>query len=497
VNRIPDDAGELVIGLVGPVGSNLPRLEVSLERTLARYGYRPNLFKLSELFVDERLGALFPELSARSAYDRLRTAMDAGDRLREVTDTPEIMAIHAASSIAAERALDDNNQPLPMDRTAHILHSLKRPEEVEFLRRLYGQRFVLISVYVPRERRIAVLREAGMSEGQAVELVARDERSDGRYGQETAAVFERADLFVDIRRNPEELEGELLRFFDLLFGSPLVTPRQAEHAMFLAFAASLRSGDLSRQVGAVLTTEDGTLIAEGANDAPRFGGGQYWPTDDDQRDLALGHDSNERIRRQMAQRILERTGHLDPARDVLEQAEPLFGDAEVLDITEFGRAVHAEMAALMACARIGVSTVGRRLYCTTFPCHNCAKHIVAAGVTQVMFIEAYPKSRALDLHRDAISLQEDTTTKVRFLPFVGIGPRRYVDLFALRDAYGSRIRRKGKDGAVARWDRASAVPALQTRLVTYLTLERRSTERLAERLARALARTIEGREPET
>lgn len=256
--------------------------------------------------------------------------------------------------------------------------------------------------------------------------------------------------------------------------------------MFLAFAASLRSGDLSRQVGAVLTTDDGTLVAEGANDAPRFGGGQYWPTDDDHRDLALGYDSNERIRREMARRILESTGHLDPGRDVLEQAGPLLGDAEVLDITEFGRAVHAEMAAIMACARIGVSTIGKRLYCTTFPCHNCAKHIIAAGVTQVMFIEAYPKSRALDLHRDAITLHEDVPTKVRFLPFVGIGPRRYLDLFALRDAYGSRIRRKGRDGAVARWDRATAVPALQTRLVTYLTLEERAAEDLAWALAKAL-----------
>lgn len=485
-NTIPDDAGELVIGLVGPVGSHLPRLESALERTLERFGYQVHLYRLSELFHDERLGALFPGLARRTTYERLRTAMDAGDRLREVTGIPQIMAIRAVSAIAAGRDRNAESRPIPRDRTAHVLHSLKRPEEVEYLRRLYGQRFLLISVFAPRELRIAALREGGMSEGQAVELVTRDERSDGRFGQETAAAFERADLFVDIRRNPEELEAELLRFVDLLFGSPLVTPRQEEHAMFLAFAASLRSGDLSRQVGAVLTTEDGTLVAEGANDAPRVGGGQYWPTDDDQRDLALGYDSNERIRRQMARRILDLAGRLDPSRDVLEQAGSLLGDAEVLDITEFGRAVHAEMAAIMACARVGVSTIGKRLYCTTFPCHNCAKHIIAAGITQVRFIEAYPKSRALDLHRDAITLHEDVPTKVRFLPFVGIGPRRYLDLFALRDAYGSRIRRKGKDGAVARWDRATAVPALQTRLVTYLTLEERAAEDLAWVLAKAL-----------
>ncbi|MBK8265148.1 MAG: hypothetical protein IPK80_27940 [Nannocystis sp.] len=41
-----------------------------------------------------------------------------------------------------------------------------------------------------------------------------------------------------------------------------------------------------------------------------------------------------------------------------------------------------------------------------------------------------------------------------------------------------RIRRQMAQRILERtWDRASAAPALQTRLVTYLTLERRSTER--------------------
>ena len=44
---------------------------------------------------------------------------------------------------------------------------------------------------------------------------------------------------------------------------------------------------------------------------------------------------------------------------------------------------HAEMEALLSCARSGVSTRGATLYSTTFPCHNCAKHIIAAGVARV------------------------------------------------------------------------------------------------------------------
>ncbi len=79
-------------------------------------------------------------------------------------------------------------------------------------------------------------------------------------------------------------------------------------------------------------------------------------------------------------------------------------DAMVQDITEFGRMTHAEMNAITDAARLGRRTAGGTLYCTTFPCHNCAKHIVAAGISRVVFIEPYPKSKALELHYDAITM---------------------------------------------------------------------------------------------
>ncbi|MFD2579396.1 deaminase [Novosphingobium colocasiae] len=53
----------------------------------------------------------------------------------------------------------------------------------------------------------------------------------------------------------------------------------------------------------------------------------------------------------------------------------------------FSRSVHAEMEAIVSVARIGKgSTVESTLYTTTFPCHNCARHIVAAGITRVVFL---------------------------------------------------------------------------------------------------------------
>lgn len=95
---------------------------------------------------------------------------------------------------------------------------------------------------------------------------------------------------------------------------------------------------------------------------------------------------------------------------------------------------------------MGVSTRGARLYCTTFPCHVCAKHIVAAGIEQVFYIEPYPKSRASRLFPDSISLETKRKERVIFRPFVGVGPERFPDLFSMRSSEGRPIRRKDQQG---------------------------------------------------
>jgi hypothetical protein len=107
------------------------------------------------------------------------------------------------------------------------------------------------------------------------------------------------------------------------------------------------------------------------------------------------------------------------------------------------------MDALHSAGREGVSTIGTRLFVTTFPCHYCARHIVSAGVYEVQFIEPYPKSLALNLHQDAIAVKErgwapperlsmaddrrqerpPATGKVLFKPFVGVAPRLYLRAF--------------------------------------------------------------------
>ena len=64
-------------------------------------------------------------------------------------------------------------------------------------------------------------------------------------------------------------------------------------------------------------------------------------------------------------------------------------DSQLMAIIEYFRSVHAEMAALVTASRLGTTVKGATLYCTTFPCHECAKHIVAAGIERVVYVEPY------------------------------------------------------------------------------------------------------------
>ena len=64
------------------------------------------------------------------------------------------------------------------------------------------------------------------------------------------------------------------------------------------------------------------------------------------------------------------------------------------------------------------------------------KHIIDAGIKRVVYVEPYPKSRALEFHSDSITLKTnvdaiDDENHVVFEPFTGVGVRRFLDLFSM------------------------------------------------------------------
>jgi deoxycytidylate deaminase len=430
---------ELVIGMVYTVGTNYKPVQECIQRLLGNHGYSPRFIRVSEL-----IGTLTDrDLHDDSEIARISSRMDAGNAACRESGRRDIWALAAIAEINKLRGKYLGEQK-PFPRTAHVILSLKRPEEVSTLRKVYADGFILIGVFATEKERLDSLIEKNAPKRDALELIKRDEEElSDEYGQQTRATFHLADVFVQLKAN--KFEDELSRFFRLMFADPYVTPTQQEHAMFLAYASSLRSGQLGRQVGAAITTKRGDVLAVGCNDVPRPGGGLYWPEANDNRDHVLGFDTNDWHRNKIVdQLIMKLPDDIDPL--VKSGLKKSF--RSVLDITEYGRAVHAEMDALLTCARSGVSPVGAILYATTFPCHNCTRHIVSAGIERVIYIEPYPKSRAEELHDDSIVVEEKALKpnrgekKVPFTHFVGVGPRKYFDLFSLNLSSGHTLARK-------------------------------------------------------
>jgi deoxycytidylate deaminase len=197
-------------------------------------------------------------------------------------------------------------------------------------------------------------------------------------------------------------------------------------------------------------------------------------------------------RNEIASAVMRKISEVVPnGAKLVGEEKAILAQTGLYDIAEYSRAVHAEMEALLSCARIGVSTLGGTVYTTTFPCHNCAKHIVAAGINRVVFVEPYPKSFAINLHPDSIALPDGKDMpedKVQFEPFVGVGPRRFMDLFSMHLGSGTRVIRK-KNGKVIDWQPETAevrVPLLPISYIekeTYLVAEiGETTKRLAKEL---------------
>ncbi|MDE6189974.1 MAG: cytidine/deoxycytidylate deaminase family protein [Clostridia bacterium] len=64
-------------------------------------------------------------------------------------------------------------------------------------------------------------------------------------------------------------------------------------------------------------------------------------------------------------------------------------------------AVHAEQNAIIQAAKLGISVDGATLYCTHQPCVICAKMIINAGISRVVYKYGYPDKFSMELFDQA------------------------------------------------------------------------------------------------
>ena len=119
----------------------------------------------------------------------------------------------------------------------------------------------------------------------------------------------------------------------------------------------------------------------------------------------------------------------------------------------------------------------------------CAKHIVAAGLDKVVFLEPYPKSLASDLHSDSTEIEGGDRghykdyPAVKFEHFYGVSPRRYREIF-------ERAGRKNEaDGSFVEYVNGRPGPTIDIKYPFYNKLEEFVTQRVMVELCKVVDET--------
>ncbi len=481
---------ELVIALVGPVGSGCSTTYEEIKDILQKdYLYDVEYYKLSDYILKnkELVNVTLP--ASIQGAEHVEQLQIIGDKLRQACGK-SYLAAKAVEDIAKWR---DNKgfgetaskQAVPKKlRCVHIIDSVKHPEELKLLRATYGEIFWLIGVFAPltvRNKRLTI--QEGWDKEKINPIIQRDYTEDEEHGQKVRDVFYQADFFVrNDKENKTRLNNILFRFLEILFGSPVHTPTRDESSMYAAYAEAAKSACLSRQVGAAIVSSDGELIGLGRNDVPCFNGGLY-TEDMGEQDHRCHAWQDQRCHNDKKKDALytQIYSKLKEANVLTEGAQPeivkkALKATDVKSLIEYSRAVHAEMDAITSVARTHkAGLLGGTLYSTTFPCHSCARHLVASGIKQVLFIEPYPKSLATELHSDAVSEDEgDLDKKVLFLQYSGIAPKNILKLFNVG------LTRKKDGGRLRQFDKRVATPVVAVSLDDYSTHEKWVIAELAE-----------------
>ena len=227
------DDPELIIGLVGPIGCNIHRVQQEIANILRSLDYDSHIIELSQGISD-----LLKRKGEVASLKTLEQKIEGGNKVRRLYGGKGVLAAWAITkiyTIRKSRASDDINTS---SRIAYIIRQLKRPEEVDILREVYGNRFIIISVVENKSQRENNLKQLLYRENigrtpdqatlEAQHLMKRDEdEEDDENGQKLIDIFHLGDAFIDAK-NVNAIEQSTRRYFQALFGKTDISPTRDE-----------------------------------------------------------------------------------------------------------------------------------------------------------------------------------------------------------------------------------------------------------------------------
>ena len=432
---------EIIIGLVGGIGTDFDLIVKELESKFLSANCNVEIIKLTELLD-------LKGIDKGDYLSKCKRKIELIDTLKQ--NERGIIANIAIAKIFLSRFQSFKKKEKKINII--ILNSLKHPFEYDVLRHVYRRNFIFISIYTSGEQREQnIIKWTQNTRGANPTIFQKDhddikglmqgDKDSGESSRQVIKTYHKAHYFV----SEEHYTSDIDRFIQLIMNNPFITPTQDEMGMMHAYTESLRSADLGRQVGAIILNDDGNILSSGCNEVPKVGGGLHWEnTIPDLRDFCVT-ENNVPISEQLK---IEKFGSSF-------EDEKRTNQKEINNLLEFLRAVHAEEAAICDAAKRGVALIHSTLYSTTFPCHLCAKHIIAAGIKRVIYIEPYVKSMSERLFENLIKdkATSNDTQVVKFESFRGVAPKRFRYIFKKTSS-----ERKGEGNSVAQWQLKDANP---------------------------------------
>jgi dephospho-CoA kinase len=242
---------ELVIALVGPVGSGVSTSARYIAEILKQqFGYdvAPIIGMSDIIRAEARRVSITPPV-AIPINNYINVMQNAGNELRSKFGNNYLAekAVERIAKFRGERGGTTADGSLMPGRRAYIIDSLKNAEELALLHQIYRETLLLFGVFAPDEIRKKRLVDKGADEKDVQTVVDRDQGEVATFGQMTRKIFVLADFFICNDKKEDELKRRLNRYLEIIFDTNIHTPTKFESAMYEATAAMAGSACMSRQ----------------------------------------------------------------------------------------------------------------------------------------------------------------------------------------------------------------------------------------------------------
>lgn len=417
----------LVVGLTGPVGSGVSTTAVAIKSGGTDPILKPFIvIQISKPIKEElRKREGLPEgtpINEEFVPNCRKKLQDIGDEGRNTH------GLHYWVQKAFE--------PFPGNGEDLVVDGIRNLGEVAFLRRIFP-RFFLVSVHAYfKTRWERVDKKYKGNQRQFIEDDLRDQDEDLNHGQQVSKCTLDSDFAFLNEKDLQDTANQKRTIFEMLcpdlrlmkhFDTDLLppkmrrTPSPNEVHMATAYSQSHRSNCLKRHVGAVVVSIDGIPLSIGFNENPRpldaCSSKQFENTC-----FKDGH-MNKKLE-EMAPLQCPKCGQrhetiANPWKCVNPECKvdlkSIFFPSRGMELCT---ALHAEERAIRTLGRQGAKD--GIIYASTFPCLQCSRYIIDAGIKEVVYVEPYPVKEAIEILSYA---------NVKMTPFQGFKARAFNQIF--------------------------------------------------------------------